>query len=145
MLHCNNHYVRVFGFRIGRMAAESLKPVLKECYTELGGDSEDEDDTHDKVKTPNADAWGALQALNPHVASLIRAVSGAPADTTAPSHVLRREILTARRGQRAKHWVNWEQVACDVRHHKIHCLLLVKPTGQRGLTQAPPFIDQSDA
>lgn len=151
MLHCNNHYVRVFGFRSGTQRGVTLKPVLKECHADLGGDSDgdEEDGAHDSDTTGGS--WRALSATSPLVAALLgeRAVHGAACEqgngcqcTACPDLVLRREILTARKGQRAKHWVNWEQVVCDVQQHKIHCLLLVKPTGERGLTQAPPFINQ---
>ena len=134
LYHCSNHYVRVFGFREGWQPESSLAPVAAESAVPAGGDSGDEA-AGAGAAAPAATGLSAVRRLNAVVGELLapRVASGA---------LWRREVLTARRGQRPKHWVAWEQVAADISGHKLHRLFAVRVVGGRGRRPAPPLLDQ---
>jgi hypothetical protein len=127
MYHCANHYTRVFGVRESREGVPPSVlggPVAGPGSSDdplgnaevLGGDSDGENDGQAaSTAAPNVGEqeflWGRHQS----------------------ARGTRREILTAKRGQGAKHWVSWNQVFADIHKHGLHKLFCVTAKSRRAV------------
>lgn len=86
----------------------------------LGADDEEDDEGEDK---------GAGSAAPSRRSSLVEVVEGTrPSTNTAPPWAdegdgIGRQILTARKGQRPKTWVNYEDAFDLIARKKVHCIL----------------------
>jgi hypothetical protein len=113
LAHIRNHYVRIFGFRHG---ASDLTPVgtpLPDAdlpVQEEGGSSGDEEEEVGGVEGGRGEGQERKpKRRRPRPAAAVVVTRGAqPVGGTR-----RRELLTAVRGQKPKHWVNFDDV-CDL-------------------------------